>query len=157
MSKTPVVTSGDVSVKVASHLSKVPLIATDASTSNLIELSAGVILKTGTPSAACVRSMDKNKMHSKRQEMVSDMLAVRDSPTGLLETKAGHMFFPESKGAILQHTGISPKLFQPYSYSSSPLSKFAVCARAETAQRSAARRYTFAFLNEEHLWVGHYG
>src|SRR5580692_8674235 len=48
MSKTPVVTSVDVKARVASHLSKVPFIATDAFTANLMELSSVVILKTGT-------------------------------------------------------------------------------------------------------------
>jgi hypothetical protein len=39
--------SGDVKVRVASHLSNLPTIATDASTSNFMELSTGVISKTG--------------------------------------------------------------------------------------------------------------
>src|SRR5882724_5872712 len=47
-SKTAVVTSGDVNVRVASHLSKVQSIATDAFTKNLIELSSGVTTDTGT-------------------------------------------------------------------------------------------------------------
>jgi hypothetical protein len=47
MSKTPVQTSGDVNVSAASHLSKLPLIATEALAKNLIELSSGVIAKTG--------------------------------------------------------------------------------------------------------------
>jgi len=49
-SKTAVVTSGDVKVRVASHLSKVPPIATDAFTKNLIELSLGIPMKViGVP------------------------------------------------------------------------------------------------------------
>src|SRR5271167_5119131 len=47
MSNTPVVTSGDVNVRVASHLSKLPSIATDAFTKNLTVLASGVITKTG--------------------------------------------------------------------------------------------------------------
>src|SRR5277367_1864580 len=46
-SKTPVVTSVDGNVRVASHLLNVPLIATDASTSNLTVLCTGVISYTG--------------------------------------------------------------------------------------------------------------
>src|SRR5580765_5346877 len=48
MSKTAVVTSGDVNVRVASHFSKVPPIATDAFTKNLIELYSGVTTNSGT-------------------------------------------------------------------------------------------------------------
>src|SRR5580700_369996 len=48
MSKTPVVGSADVKVIVASHLSKVPLTATDAFTANLMELPSVVNLTTGT-------------------------------------------------------------------------------------------------------------
>jgi len=40
MSKTAVANSGDANVKLASHLSKVPSIATEAFTLNLNELSA---------------------------------------------------------------------------------------------------------------------
>src|SRR5271163_2982022 len=51
MSKTAVAKSGEVNVTLASHLSKVPAMATDAFTLNLIELSALTISKTGTPCA----------------------------------------------------------------------------------------------------------
>src|SRR5690242_18786234 len=51
MSKTPVVTSGDVNVRVASHLSNLPAIATEALTENVIELPSCVITKVG----ACAR------------------------------------------------------------------------------------------------------
>src|ERR1700716_4091123 len=48
MSRTPVVTSGDANVRMASHLSKVPAIATEAFTLNLIVLcGGGEITKTG--------------------------------------------------------------------------------------------------------------
>src|SRR5271167_2730446 len=70
MSKTPVDTSGDVNVRVASHLSKVPFIDTDASTSNLIELSTGVISKTG----ACARLTEGSTADATRQRIVSRML-----------------------------------------------------------------------------------
>ena len=56
MSRTPVDTSGDVKVSEASHLSNFPLIATDASTSKIIALSTGVILKTGTPISSLART-----------------------------------------------------------------------------------------------------
>src|SRR5258708_39584216 len=55
MSRTPERTSGDVNVRVASHLSKVPAIATDASTSKLILLPSGVILNTGIAWVSCGR------------------------------------------------------------------------------------------------------
>src|SRR5580704_3163472 len=48
MSSTPVVGSVEVKVRVASHLSKVPFMATDAFTANLTELSSVENLKTGT-------------------------------------------------------------------------------------------------------------
>src|SRR6516225_2899334 len=82
MSNTPVITSGDVNVKVASHLSKVPLIATDASTSNLTELSTGVILNTGTPPASWARLVDASKTKARIQKMVNRMAVVRP-PIGL--------------------------------------------------------------------------
>src|SRR6516162_3062121 len=65
MSKTPVDTSGDLKVREASHLSNLPLIATDASTSNLIELSTGVTLKTGTPSPVWAWLTHENIIDSK--------------------------------------------------------------------------------------------
>ena len=61
----PVVESGDVNVRVASHFSKVPSIATDAFTPNLIVLSTGVILKTGTLAGPCARVADEDKTDAK--------------------------------------------------------------------------------------------
>src|ERR1700674_1796554 len=63
MSKTPVETSVDAKVRVASHLSKAPFMATDAFTANLIELSSVVILKTGT----CARLSDGNTADAKKK------------------------------------------------------------------------------------------
>src|SRR5271169_1961399 len=63
MSKTPVVTSVDVKARVASHLSKVPFMATDAFTANLTELSSVVNLKTGT----WARLNDGNTADARRQ------------------------------------------------------------------------------------------
>src|SRR6516162_2012361 len=71
MSKTPVDTSGDLKVREASHLSNLPSIATDASTSNLIELSTGVTLKTGTPSSAWAWLTHENIIESKMQKRLS--------------------------------------------------------------------------------------
>ena len=71
MSKTPVDTSVELNVSVASHFSKVPLIATEASTSNLTELSTGVIVKTGTPSLVEARLVGQNKMDIEIQSNVS--------------------------------------------------------------------------------------
>src|SRR6516165_10672882 len=65
ISRTPVDTSGDLKVSEASHLLNLPTIATDASTSNLIELSAGVTLKTGTPSLVWARLTHENIIDSK--------------------------------------------------------------------------------------------
>jgi hypothetical protein len=57
---------------VAFHLSKVPLMATDACTSNLIELSIGVIAKTG---ASCARLNEGSKADTKRQTAINRMPA----------------------------------------------------------------------------------
>src|SRR5580658_1637398 len=51
MSKTAVANSGEVNVRLASVFSKLPAMGTDAFTLNLIELSALMISKTGTPCA----------------------------------------------------------------------------------------------------------
>src|SRR6266567_9546253 len=67
MSKTGVVTSGDVNVRVASHLSKVPPIATDAFTKNLIELSSGVTTNTGT----CALPRDGREIDAARQRILN--------------------------------------------------------------------------------------
>src|SRR5579864_6447796 len=70
MSKTPVDTSVDAKVKEASHLSKVPFMATDAFTANLTELSSVVNLKTGT----WARLNDGNIADARRQRTVNRML-----------------------------------------------------------------------------------
>jgi hypothetical protein len=72
MSKTPVVTSADVNVRVASHWSKVPCMATEALTANDIELSAREIAKTG---ASCARLTDGGTTDAKRQRTTIRMLA----------------------------------------------------------------------------------
>src|SRR5215472_12283276 len=79
MSNTPLDTSGDVKVSVASHLSNLPVIATDASTSNLIELSTGVILNTGTPSAAWARLVAVSKMDARIQKILNRMAVCETS------------------------------------------------------------------------------
>src|SRR6267142_728382 len=73
MSKTPVSTSGEVIVAVASHFSNVPSIATDAFTWNLIELSSFVILMTGTPAGACARLTDGSTAEAKRHRATNRM------------------------------------------------------------------------------------
>src|ERR1700757_3012466 len=70
MFKTPDETSVDPNVSVAFHLSKVPSIATEASTSNLILLSTGVILKTGP----CAWTRKENVANAKRQNNLNRML-----------------------------------------------------------------------------------
>src|ERR1017187_3262768 len=69
MSKTPVVSSGDVNVRLASHVSKVPAIATDAFTVNLTELSAWLTSKTGT----CARLSDGSTADAKTQKTANRM------------------------------------------------------------------------------------
>jgi len=54
---------------VASHLSKVPLMATDAFTANLMELSSVEILKTGT----CARHNDGNTADAKKKKTANRM------------------------------------------------------------------------------------
>src|SRR5258708_30905096 len=66
-SKTAVVTSGDVKARVASHLSKVPPIATDAFTKNLIELSSRVTTNTGT----CALPRDGRAIAATRQRILN--------------------------------------------------------------------------------------
>src|SRR5215470_17922648 len=65
MSSTPLDTSADMKVSEASHWSKEPLIATDASTSKVMELSTGTTLKTGTSSAAWALLVDKSKIDAR--------------------------------------------------------------------------------------------
>src|SRR5271170_4129584 len=70
MSKAPDSGSVDVNVRAASHLSKVPSMATDAFTENLTELSSGVILKTG----ACAGLSDGNTADAKKKKTANRML-----------------------------------------------------------------------------------
>src|ERR1700746_1967922 len=67
MSKTAVESSGDVNVSVASHLSNLPVMATDASTSNFIVLPTGVISKTG----ACAQIADGNMVDIRTRRIVN--------------------------------------------------------------------------------------
>src|SRR5215472_3436991 len=76
MSKTPVDTSGDLKVREASHLSNLPSIATDASTSNLMELSTGVTLKTGTPSPDWAWHTHENAIDSNMQNRLGLIVGV---------------------------------------------------------------------------------
>src|SRR5208282_717518 len=71
MSKTADSTSGEVIAIVASHMSNVPAIATDACTLNLIELSGFVILMTGTPAEACARVTDGDRAKARSQRIAS--------------------------------------------------------------------------------------
>src|SRR5580765_3351420 len=71
MSKTPDSTSGEVIVIVASHLSNVPSIATEAFTLNLIELSSFVILMTGTPAEVCACVIVGDREEARRQRVAS--------------------------------------------------------------------------------------
>ena len=60
-------------VAVASHLSNVPSIATDAFTWNLIELSSFIRLMTGTPSGACARITDGSTTEAKKHRTANLM------------------------------------------------------------------------------------
>src|ERR1700756_3659703 len=71
MSKTAASTLGEVIVTVASHLSNVPFIATDAFTLNLIELSSVVILMTGTSAEACARVIDGDRAEARMQRIAT--------------------------------------------------------------------------------------
>src|SRR5215510_1624335 len=67
-SKTALSAAVDVNVRDASHLSNVPSMATDASTLNLILLSTGVILKTGTAAGACAPDGVVKNPHAARHK-----------------------------------------------------------------------------------------
>src|SRR5215469_1283644 len=73
MSTTPVVGSVDVNVSEASHLSKMPSMATDAFTWNLIRLASGVTSKTGASPAACPRFTEGNKSETRTHKTVIRM------------------------------------------------------------------------------------
>src|SRR5271170_7313479 len=78
MSKTPVVTSGDVNFRVDSHFSKTPAIGTDAFTLKVIlkPPAGGVISKTGTSAGACARLAEESERNAMRQKTVSRMLQI---------------------------------------------------------------------------------
>src|SRR5215472_16522721 len=69
MSRTLVETSGEVNVIMAVHVLKVPSIETDASTSNRILLSVGVISKTGTLAGACARVTHEDHRNTRSQKI----------------------------------------------------------------------------------------
>src|SRR5580704_15235109 len=98
MSKTPVVTSVDVKVSVASHLSKVPFMATDAFTANLTELSSVVNLNTGTWARLVDGSARKATKQSTANRMV---LGVSFSDTKfLLWVAKGNQVSPKQCSVI---------------------------------------------------------
>ena len=65
ISRTPVVSSGDVNVNVASHLSNLPAIVVEAFTWKLIELSTAQSRHTG----ACAALNAGNKAEAKTKRM----------------------------------------------------------------------------------------
>ncbi len=71
MSSTPVDRSAEVKISVASHLSNVPAMDTDDSTSNLIELSCLGNSENRDPSPVWARHIDENIIEVKKQTMVS--------------------------------------------------------------------------------------
>src|SRR6516164_5369096 len=73
MIRLPVVSSGEVKVKEASHLSNLPAMETEASTWNLIQLCTGVTRKTG----ACARLTESNKASGERHRIASHQPVLR--------------------------------------------------------------------------------
>src|SRR5215831_8531270 len=70
-SNTALSAAVDVNVRAASHVSNVPSMATDASTVNLILLSTGVILKTGTAAGAWAPDDVVKKPNAARQKITT--------------------------------------------------------------------------------------
>ena len=64
-------------------MSKVPLIATDASTSNSIVLDTGVISKTGTPEGACAWLREASTAHATTQRTNDRTEGLLNMPTKL--------------------------------------------------------------------------
>jgi hypothetical protein len=89
MSKTPVLTSGDVNFSVAFHLSNVPSIATEAFTLNLIVLFSGVITKTG----ASARHSGGSATDARRQKTAANLMVLSVS----LFRLAVNLYFPNLK------------------------------------------------------------
>src|SRR5262245_8521997 len=70
-SNTALSAAGDVNVRDASHWSNVPSMATDADTWNLIVLSTGVILNTGTAAGACAPTGVVKRLNAARQTITT--------------------------------------------------------------------------------------
>src|SRR5215510_6866015 len=70
-SNTALSAAGDVNVRDASHWSNVPSMATDADTWNLIVLSTGVIVNTGTAAGACAPAGVIQRPHAARQTITT--------------------------------------------------------------------------------------
>src|SRR5580693_7327559 len=90
MSKTPVVTSVDGNVSVASHWSNLPSRATDACTLNFIELSSFATAMIGTSAGGCAgiangsaadatRQMTANRMESLPEHGDGDRTLTREA------------------------------------------------------------------------------
>ena len=95
-------------MRVESHLSKVPFMATDASTKNVIELFTGVIVKTG----ASARVTDGSKAETKKQKIV-DSFRMADNftyPRFIVNRKL-HLFLEHSGTGIPPgiHRAVYPK------------------------------------------------
>src|SRR6516164_6910651 len=84
ISNCPVVSSGDLNVRLASHLSNFPAIVTEDFTWNFIELCPGTMSKTG----ACARLVGANTTKANRQRPTTDRVyrlnAVRFIGVGFL-------------------------------------------------------------------------
>src|SRR5271154_3453899 len=92
MVKTPVLISGDVNTRVASHFSKVPSRATEAFTKNFTVLSPGVIAKTG----ACARATAGSAADTNRHRTANRMepLLEQNRSFMALRSRACHFAVP---------------------------------------------------------------
>src|SRR5262252_10980835 len=91
ISSTPVVSSGEVNVSVASHLSNFPAILTDDFTWKLIQLSTGVISKIG----ACDRLSSGNTPATRMQKIAGRMRNRLIVIFRLLEKELGEQLYSD--------------------------------------------------------------
>src|SRR5215472_13212963 len=100
MSKVALSAFVEVKVRVASHFLNVPSIATDASTSNLMLLSTGVISKTGTPVGACPQAETGKKMEGTRNRQANRIDSKAPFQFGLIGCSRRPDFTPSLMGKL---------------------------------------------------------
>src|SRR5262249_42297506 len=81
----PVVTSADVKVRVASHVSNVPWTGTEALTANVIAPAGPVTTNTGT---SCAGLTNGSANDARRQRMMSLMRLTPDRPRSVVKSRA---------------------------------------------------------------------